>query len=43
MPKQEIPKSEYAMHDVAFREQMRAPIMVSITTYCEATVEDMYE
>jgi hypothetical protein len=36
-----MPKSAYAMYKAAFREQKRAPIMVSMTTYCQAYVLDM--
>ena len=36
MPNQEMPKSAYAMYKAAFREQKRAPIAVSMTTYCES-------
>jgi hypothetical protein len=41
MPNQEMPKSAYAMYNAAFREQKRAPITVSMTTYCEAHVLGM--
>jgi len=41
MPNQEMPKSAYTMYKAAFREQKRAPIAVSMTTYCEAYVLDM--
>jgi len=41
MPNQEMPRSAYAMYKAAFREQKRAPVMVSMTTYCQAYVLDM--
>ena len=41
MPNQEMPRSAYAMYKAAFREQQRAPITVSMTTYCEAYMLDM--
>jgi len=40
MPSQEMPRSANAMYKAAFREQKRAPIMVSMTTYCHAYVLD---
>ena len=40
MPIEEMPKSAYAMYKAAFREQKRTPIMVSMTTYCQAYVLD---
>jgi hypothetical protein len=41
MRNQEMPESTYAMYKAAFREQKRAPIAVSMITYCEAYVFDM--
>jgi hypothetical protein len=41
MQNEEMPESSYAMYKAAFREQKRAPIVVSMTTYWEAYVLDM--
>jgi len=41
MPNQEMLKSAYTMYEAAFQEQNHAPIVVSMTTQCEAYVLDM--
>jgi len=41
MPNQQMPKSAYTIYKVAFQEQKRAPIRLSVTTNCEDYMFDM--
>jgi len=41
LPNNDMPRPANAMYKAAFREQTRAPITVSMTTYCQSYVLDM--